>query len=51
LLKRIQESFAAAVEVFTAAQLRAPRRLLTPLRVPAGFHPSIQCRCATSAEG
>ncbi len=41
----------AEEEVSTAAQLRTPRRPLTLPRVPVGFPPSTQCRCATSAEG
>ncbi len=41
----------AEEEVFAAAQLRTPLRPLTLRRVPAGFRPSTQCRCATSALG
>jgi hypothetical protein len=50
LFKQTQESFAAVEEVFTAAQLRTPRRRPTLRRVRAGFHPSTQCRRAISAE-
>ena len=39
----------AEEEVFTAAQLRTPRRSLALRRVPGAFHPSTQCR-ATSAD-
>lgn len=40
----------AEEEVFTAGQLRTPRRPLTLRRVPGAFHPSTQWRCATSAD-